>query len=218
MARAVAVGLPHHITQRGNYRQQVFVTDNDYAQYMQWLHQYSQRYGLKIWAYCLMPNHVHFIVVPVEADALSKTFNTLHMRYSQRVNMMKKASGHLWQGRFFSCALDERHLYAGVRYVENNPVRARMVKKADNYKWSSAAAHVRGTPDPVLSGDCYLLKEIGDWSAYLREKDQGSPMEEIRQNTRTGQPCGHEAFVGALEKASGRRLRALPRWQPRIQA
>lgn len=120
IARAVAVGFPHHITQRGNYRQTVFEKNDDYSVYLDWLKNYSDKYSLKIWAYCLMSNHVHFVVVPQENDSMARTFNTLHMRYSQYMNKKHEAAGHLWQGRFYSCVLDERHLYACMRYVENN--------------------------------------------------------------------------------------------------
>jgi len=215
IARAVAVGHPHHITQRGNYRQQVFQGDEDYHQYLEWLKSYSTKYSLKIWAYCLMGNHVHFISVPMETDSLAKTFNALHTRYSQYFNMRNKATGHLWQGRFYSCMLDERHLYAGIRYIETNPVRARMVKKAEDYKWSSAQSHVKGERDIVLSNDCYVLKKIKDWSAYLREKEDVSLIDAIRQNTRTGRPCGDDRFTQKIEKLLGRRLAALPRGRPR---
>ena len=167
ISRVVAVGHPHHVTQRGNYRQTVFETDQDYLLYLDWLKTYCQKYSLKMWAYCLMGNHVHFITVPMEEDSLARVFNTLHMRYSQYINDRRNARGHLWQGRFFSCVLDERHLYAGVKYVENNPVRAGIARKADAYRWSSARAHVRKIADPVLSGDCYLEKKIKDWSEYL---------------------------------------------------
>jgi len=208
-------GHPHHITQRGNYRQQVFQGDEDYLQYLEWLKSYSTKYSLKIWAYCLMGNHVHFISMPMEPDSLAKTFNTLHMRYSQYFNMRNKATGHLWQGRFFSCVLDERHLYAGIRYVETNPVRAGIVKKAEDYKWSSARSHVKGKTDPILSNDCYVLKKIKDWSAYLKEKGDVSQIDAIRQNTRTGRPCGDDRFAQKIEKLLGRRLAALPRGRPR---
>ncbi|MFN3481119.1 MAG: transposase [Thermodesulfovibrionales bacterium] len=124
IARAVAVGFPYHITQWGNYRQRVFEKDDDFPQYLEWLQMYSKRYALRIWGYCLMSNHVHFIAVPIEGDPLAKIFNPLHTRYSQHINLRQENRGHLWQGRFFSCALDERHLYAAMRYIENNPVRA----------------------------------------------------------------------------------------------
>jgi REP-associated tyrosine transposase len=129
--------------------------------------------------------------------------------------MRNKATGHLWQGRFYSCQLDERHLYAGVRYVETNPVRAGIVKKAEDYKWSSARSHVKGKIDPILSNDYSVLKKIRDWSACLREKEDVSAIDTIRQNTRTGRPCGDDLFAQKIEKLLGRRLAALPRGRPR---
>ena len=138
ISRAVAIGFPHHITQRGNYRRNVFENEADYLHYIDWLVLYSDKYLLEIWAYCLMGNHVHFIVLPLNADSIARTFNTLHMRYAQCINRRHKQAGHLWQGRFVSCVLDERHLYAGIRYVEKNPVRAGVVRKPQDYRWSSA--------------------------------------------------------------------------------
>ena len=215
IARAVAVGFPHHITQRGNYKQTVFDKEEDYRQYLDWLILYRKKYSLKIWAYCLMSNHVHFIAVPMAHDSLAKTFNTLHMRYSQHMNMKKNAIGHLWQGRFFSCALDEKHLYAGIRYVENNPVRAGIVKKADEYKWSSASSHIHTHTDSVLSNDCYLNDAIKDWSSYLKEKEEKSLIDALKKSTRNGRPCGDTRFIQYLERLLGRRLRACPRGRPR---
>lgn len=179
---------------------------------------YSRKYSLKIWAYCLMGNHVHFIAVPMEPHSMAKTFNTLHMRYSQYINQRHNATGHLWQGRFFSCVLDERHLYSGMRYVENNPVRAKITKKADEYRWSSARSHVDGTVNPVLSNDCTMIESVAEWSAYLEEKEESRMIEAIRQNTRTGRPCGEERFVLRIEESLGRRLNAMPRGRPRTSS
>jgi putative transposase len=215
IARAVGVGYPHHITQRGNYRQTVFESDDDYIRYLEWLIVYSKKYSLKIWAYCLMGNHVHFIAVPMESDSMAKTFNTLHMRYSQYFNEKKEAVGHLWQGRFYSCILDERHLYGGIRYVENNPVRAGIVSQAEEYPWSSASVHVKGKIDRVLSEDCYVIEKISNWSAYLREKEESSIIDEIRRNTKTGRPCGDNGFIFSVEDLLGRKLGASPWGRPR---
>ena len=217
IARAVAVNYPHHITQRGNYHQLVFEQRDDFVRYLNWLKIYTEKYSVKIWAYCLMNNHVHFIAVPMKPDSLAKTFNTLHMRYSQHINMRNKTTGHLWQGRFFSCALDERHLYAGVRYVENNPVRALITKQAEEYPWSSARSHTKKISDSFLSDSCYLTDEIKDWSKYLREKEDASLIKEIRKNTKTGRPCGDDKFLLKVEDMIGRRLAPLPWGRPRKQ-
>ena len=115
IARVVIKDCPHHITQRGNYKQIVFSEHNDYQKYIEWLSDYCQKHKLTILGYCLMPNHVHFIAIPHQTDSLAKTFNNCHMRYSQYYNKKNNATGHLWQGRFFSCALDEKHLYEAIR-------------------------------------------------------------------------------------------------------
>ena len=142
IARVVIPNIPHHVTQRGNFGQNVFEDDTDRSVYLKWLHEYGQRYGTKFWAYCLMTNHVHYIVVPEYKNSLAMTFNQTHMRYSQYVNRKHNRCGHLWQGRFYSCLLDEDHLYAAMRYVERNPVRAGLKQQSEKYKWSSAASHV----------------------------------------------------------------------------
>ena len=215
ISRPVAIGYPHHITQRGNYQQKVFESDDDYLQYLQWLQQYSKKYSLKIWAYCLMNNHVHFIAVPMETTSLAKTFHTLHMRYSQHINQSKGVIGHLWQGRFYSCALDEPHLYSAVRYVENNPVRAGIVEKPYDYKWSSAISRIYKKSDPVLSRDCHLTEQIQAWLGYLEEKEDDSMVDMIRRNSKTGRPCGDDSFIQIIEGMIGRKLKALPKGRPK---
>jgi putative transposase len=215
ISRAVTVGLPHHIAQRGNYRQRVFERQDDYFRYIEWLIEYTRKYSLKVWAYCLMGNHVHYVAVPMEPDSLARTFNTLHMRYSQYVNRRHKTTGHLWQGRFFSCVLDEEHLSSGIRYVENNPVRANVAEKAEGYPWSSARSHVHRVVDPVVSSDCPLVESVADWPAYLDEKEDTRMTEAIRRNTKTGRPCGGEEFILWIEELIGRRVSAMARGRPR---
>ena len=154
----------------------------------------------------------------MEEDSLARVFNTLPMRYSQYINDRRNARGRLWQGgqgRFFSCVLDERHLYAGVKYVENNPVRAGIARKADAYCWSSARAHVRKIADPVLLGDCYLEKKIKGGSECLSSFEDKFLMDAIRTNTKTGRPCGENSFIAAIENLLGRGLAAQPRGRPK---
>lgn len=214
IARATATGYPHHVTQRGNYKQPVFQDEDDFIKYKTWLKEYSQKYGLKIWAYCLMNNHVHFVCVPLKGDSLSRTFNSLHMRYSQYFNNKKGANGHLWQGRFFSCMLDEMHLYAAIRYVENNPVKARIVETPEEYRWSSTRGHVKSDIDPLLDGGCYIEKEIKDWLVFLKQKDDEQLIEDIRKNSLTGRPCGDDSFIQTMERLLGRRLKGMTRGRP----
>ena len=162
IARAIAVGCPHHISQRGNYRQAVFTGAEDYARFLEILVRCAPQNDIEIWAYCLMPNHVHLVGVPQRQDSLARTFHTVQMLYARYVNAKRNTGGHLWQGRFFSCALDEPHVHAAVRYVEMNPVRAGLVSLPEDYPWSSARGHITGEADPVLSGRCFLLETVAD--------------------------------------------------------
>lgn len=141
-ARVVFEGVVHHITQRGNYRQNVFEDDSDKRKYVEFIREYSEKYGMKIYAYCLMSNHVHFIAAPVKEDSLAMTFKYANMRYSSYFNRKNMRSGHLWQGRFYSCPLQFEHALEALKYVERNPVRARMVELPWEYEWSSAREHV----------------------------------------------------------------------------
>uniref|UniRef100_A0A7C4RR61 Transposase n=1 Tax=Desulfatirhabdium butyrativorans TaxID=340467 RepID=A0A7C4RR61_9BACT len=214
VARAIAVGYPHHITQRGNYRQAVFVEEDDYLRYVEILSVFAPKYGLDIWAYCLMPNHVHIVGVPGSQDTLAKTFNTVHMLYAQYFNKKRNVTGHLWQGRFYSCVLDPHHLYAAVRYVELNPVRSGIVSIAHDYPWSSAKAHLTREPNPLLSGRCPLVQKIQDWAGYLGEEPDQEAVDAVIQATKSGRPCGTKDFILQMEGLLNRRLAPNPRGRP----
>ena len=218
LARSVCAQVPHHITQRGNRREQVFFTDEDRQVYLRWLKEYAEKHEVDILAYCLMTNHIHLVAVPKTEDGLQQTLKPLHMRYAQRINRTRGWKGHLWQGRFFSSALDEAYLWAAIRYVERNPVRARMVRKAENYRWSSAAAHCLLMHDEVLTTNSSWRKQfeaIGDWSAWLAQGDEPQELEVLRRNADKGLPCGSEKFIRKLEKLTGRALQYRPQGRPR---
>ena len=159
-------------------------------------------------------NHVHFVGVPGQQESLARTFNTVHMLYAQYFNRKQKAVGHLWQGRFFSCVLDERHLYAAVRYVELNPVRGGIVSAPQDYPWCSARGHITGIKDLVLSGDCFLTETVQDWGQYLREDRDREATDGVIKATNIGRPCGTEDFVKQMEGLLNRRFTILPRGRP----
>jgi putative transposase len=142
IARVIVPGYPHHITQRGNRRQQTFFSDSDYKSYIKLMSEWCGECGVQIWAYCLMPNHVHLIAVPAAQDGLRRAIGETHRRYTRLVNFREGWRGCLWQGRFSSFVMDFDHLYSAASYIENNPVRARLAEKAWQWKWSSAAAHI----------------------------------------------------------------------------
>src|SRR5947208_7121938 len=167
LARVVAAGIPHHVTQRGNRRQQVFFGDDDYATYRGLLAEGCRAAGVAVWAYCLMPNHVHLILVPSDPDGLRAALGETHRRYTRHVNLREGWRGYLWQGRFASFPMDEARLLAGARYVELNPVRARLVRRARDWRWSSARAHLTGRDDGLAVARP-LLALAPDWAALLR--------------------------------------------------
>ncbi|OGR53145.1 MAG: hypothetical protein A2049_05360 [Elusimicrobia bacterium GWA2_62_23] len=212
ISRAVGVGLPHHVTQRGNYGGVVFESDFDRNKYLDLVSECSSRSGLSILGYCLMPNHVHFIAVPGNADSLADTFKIAHARYAQYLNWKRHMKGHLWQGRFYSCVLDVAHLRAAGRYVEKNPVRAGLVGSADMWEWSSVGAHLGRVENKYgfdLDAMWSFIPEMKrDWGDFLSLQYETEADELIRANTRTGRPMCDTAFMRMLENRLGRRLRA----------
>lgn len=218
LARRVFAGLPHHIVQRGNRREDVFFRDADRSTYLDWLHEYCSRYRVQVLAYCLMTNHVHIVAVPDADDGLEKVFRPVHSRYAMRVNRVREWKGHVWQGRFFSSTLDEPYMWASIRYVERNPVRAGLVDRAEDYRWSSAVAHCGLSTDPVLTRDSTWLETLGtidNWSKWLAEVDPPAQIVDLRQRFRQCLPCGSENFVRGLELRAGQSLAARPRGRPR---
>ena len=212
VARIVVPGLPHHVTQRGNRRAEIFESDQDRETYLRFLRTYCGKRELSIWAYCLMPNHIHLVAVPAKESSLSHGLRDTHTVYAMYFNSRTQMSGHVWQGRFFSCPLDESHLWAAVRYVEVNPVRAGMVESAETYPWSSAAAHCGLREDAVLSTSFPPDGVIDDWGAWLREplEDEAETHSSIRQQTHTGRPCGSSEFLDQVETLLRRKLRPKP--------
>lgn len=212
----VVPGIPHHITQRGNRREDVFFEDDDRQHYLQLLLEYAARHGLKTVAYCLMSNHVHLVSIPERADTLGSVFRPVDLRYTQYINWSHRISGRLWQGRFFSCALDEEHFWAAIRYVERNPVRAGIVRKAVDYPWSSAAAHCGLRSDAIVSAlPAPVRVRTEDWSSWLAEKEDEKVVATLRLHTRTGRPAGSKEFVAGLESRLGRRLQPRSVGRPR---
>jgi putative transposase len=209
IARVVVPGFAHHVTQRGNRREEVFFSDGDRQRYLHLLLEYSQEHGLSILAYCLMTNHVHLVCVPERPESLADVFGPVNLRYAQHVNRAKAMDGRLWQGRFFSCALDDPHLWIALRYVERNPVRAGLISIAQQYPWSSAAAHCGLRSDPMLSPlPAGLVVTEANWASWLGEKEDDEAISRLRLVTRTGRPAGDETFVKNMEAIAGRPLRA----------
>ncbi len=205
LARVVAAGVPHHVTQRGNRRQPVFFGDEDYALYKALLAEGCRAAGTEVWAYCLMPDHVHLILLPADEDGLRAALGEAHRRYTRAINSRKDWSGYLWQGRFASFPMDEAHLMAAARYVELNPVRAKRARRARDWKWASARAHLAGKDDGLVRVKP-LLALAPDWAEFLGEGLVEESLQAIRRSERTGRPLGAAPFLKKLEKRLGRTL------------
>lgn len=205
LARVVVPGLAHHVTQRGNRRQDTFFSEDDYRLYLELMATWCAHYGVKIWAYCLMTNHVHLIAAPETEDALGLAIGEAHRRYTRKVNFREGWRGHLWQGRFASFPMDERYLLTAARYVELNPVRAKMVERPEQYLWSSARAHLDGADDLLVTVKP-LLNRVGDWTTFLETGLDEADHNALQQHERTGRPLGDEPFITRLETTLGRSL------------
>lgn len=219
-ARVVFPNIPHHIIQRGNRREDVFFSDNDRKQYLEWLKEYCKEQKVEILAYCLMTNHIHLIAVPTTEDGLQKVLKPLHMRYAQKINRERGWKGHFWQGRYFSSPLDGEYLLFTTRYIERNPIRVKKVRKAENYKWSSAKGHCGTAQDDILTTKMKWLNKyegIDNWRQWLSIKEEKEKTDLIRRNTEKGIPTGSGRFIRRLEKLAGRVLEYRPIGRPRKQ-
>ncbi len=195
IARVVAVGAPHHVTQRGSNRQQVFFSNSQRRTYLTLLAEQATRHRLRILGYCLMPNHVHAVVIPERPESMAKALGRTHNFHSRYFNLVRRRSEHLWRNRVYSAPLGHRHLVSALRYVDLNPVRARLVERALDYQWSSARGHVAAR-DPAGLLDLDLWRELcplGDWEGLLHEGPalDASWMEQLRAATHAGKPLGN---------------------------
>lgn len=218
VARVIAEGYPHHITHRGNNHQGIFSDEQDRKKYLALIKTYSKKYQVDILSYCLMPNHVHFIAIPHNVESLAKTFNCVQMIYAQYYNEKQGMCGHLWQGRFYSCVMNEQHLYACARYIERNPVRAKLVGDAKMYQWSSARVHCGIEQEDVLGVQKlfdYIEDGIVNWKEFIQEEDNQQEMTRIKECTNKGLPVGDDGFVREIETKLSRTLRTASPGRPK---
>ena len=203
LARIVVPGLPHHITARGNRREPIFFEDGDQEIYLDLLSEHMRRARVEVWAYCLMPNHVHLIACPQTADGLGKALGSAHRRWANHVNTRGRWRGHLFDGRYASVAMDDAHLIAAVRYVALNPVRARLAPRAEDWPWSSTRAHLAGRDD-VLVNVRPVLDRVDDFAALTRTDPDDQAFDALRKAETTGRPVGNADFIAGLERVLGR--------------
>ncbi len=204
LPRIVVPGLPHHVTQRGNRREAIFFEDGDHEVYLDLLAEQTSKAEVAVWAYCLMPNHVHLILKPARAGDLGRAVGEAHRRYTNFINARGRWTGHLFQSRFASVVLDDTHLIRAVRYVGLNPVRAGLVSRPEDWKWSSVRAHLSGQNDALVT-----VRPVLDRIPHLKELLQANSEDDfsdLRRAEATGRPLGAPEFVTGLESLLGRKI------------
>ena len=208
LPRVVIPGIPHHVTQRGNGRARTFFEDGDYELYLDLLAEAAQRAHTGVWCYCLMPNHVHVVLTPSDEDGLWRTFGELHRRYTGYINARRRKTGHLWQGRYGSVAMDEAHFVTALRYVSLNPVRAGLVGRPEKWAWSSVRAHLAGKDDHVVRV-APALERVGSFAAFLGEEfDEALSYAALRKAESVGRPVGSKEWLAEMEARTGKVLAA----------
>ncbi len=209
MARLVVPGLPHHATQRGVRAMDIFDDDEDRKLYLSLMREQGERFGVRFLAWCLMSNHVHLVVVPESEPSLGRGIGEAHKLYTRAKNFCAGVRGYLFQGRFGSCVLDEKHLFAAARYVDLNPVAAGMVERPEDYAWSSARFHLDGRRnDPLVRDeDRDLMGLVDDWRGFLADGVDEIAARRLERHLGSGRPCGSDGFVKMLEKRTGRELK-----------
>ncbi|MDJ0712312.1 MAG: transposase [Woeseiaceae bacterium] len=204
--RLVVPGFPHHVTQRGVRRQTTFFDEQDYRRYLNLARDLLDGAAIEILAYCLMPNHIHAVVVPEHDDSLANYFGPLHKRYAQHTNLRYEWAGHLWQARFYSVAMAAGHTLAAMRYVELNPVRSGLVDLPEQWPWSSARGNL-GLVNDVLVPARRASTIVEDWQEFLAVPESQTEITNIRRHTQTGRPDGDVSFINEVESITGRRVR-----------
>ena len=218
--RLILPGTPHHVTQRGNRRQKVFFTDQDRIFYLKLVSKYFEKFGLELLSYCLMTNHIHLFIVPSDHNGLHLALKAIHRRYAFAKNSERGWCGHFWQERFFSSVVQgENYFWSTIRYIETNPIRAKMVPFATDYRWSSARYHHCGIcEESIITKNAKwsaILKQQSDWNAFLGT-DNFTEETNIRTILNKGLPYGDEDFIKRLELESGRHLRPRAGGRPKL--
>lgn len=216
LPRIIVPDYPHHVTQRGNRRQQIFLIEDDYAVYRDLLAEHCRAAGVAVWSYCLMPNHVHLILTPSSSEGLSRAVGETHRRYSAFINARLRVTGHLFQGRFGSVAMDECHLMAAFRYIAMNPVKAKLVKQPQDWAWASTQAHLARQDDALVCVNP-LLERVGDVRAFFSTEGDSSLEQQLMTGQSIGRPLVDDETLTTLEHQLGRPLKPGKRGRPKIQ-
>ena len=222
--RPIDKGLIYHVINRGNNRQNVFDKPEDFEAFLRSMRDLKERRPFELYGYCLMTNHIHLLIKPLET-AISRVMQSLLVSHTQRYHRHYKSGGHLWQGRFKSPVVQgDGHLLRVLRYIEANPVKAGMVDRAGDYAWSSFAAHGLGEPNDLLDPAPAYQRTDNDpkargrkWSSYVHRRPDEDELQAIARSIESGLPYGSETWIKALSGKLKLDLTIRPRGRPRKQ-
>jgi len=207
MHRLSLAGIPQHILQRGNNHLPSFFSSDDYELYLDYLDDAAEKYDVKVHAYCLMPNHVHLLMMPNSTNGISRVLQDLGRRYVRNINYRYGRTGTLWEGRYHSCLVERgNRLLDCYRYIETNPVRTGIVNKPEDYKWSSYCHNAFGEPNAIIFPHSEYLK-LGlteQWRRFAYKKLFNTEIDvgvirEIREATQSNRVLGDDQFLQEIE-------------------
>jgi len=217
IVRGIGDNIVYHVINRGNGRQEVFYKEQDYEAFMRLLKEAKERYPVKIFGYCLMPNHFHMVVNPERGEELSRWMQWLMTSHVRRHHRHYESSGHVWQGRFKSFMIQEdSHLLMALRYVEGNPVRAGLVSSAKDWRWSSHRERVEKRSNMLLDEVPIDLPEA--WNRYVDEPFTGKEIEKIRQSVNRQSPYGDNEWQMGICREYGLGSTLRGRGRPKKEA
>jgi putative transposase len=208
-SRVVAPGYPHHIIHSGKKLQRIFFKERDYIDYLSLMSECCLLYKVVVWAYCLMPNHIHLIAVPEQEDGLRRAIGEAHRRHARAINLREGRRGQLWEGSFNSFLMDPHYTMEAARYIETNPVSSGIFSESEQYRWSSARAHINGRDDELVTV-APLGDKVDDWKGFLSEDGEEGLSVKMKSHERSGRPLGSDDFIGKLEAALTMGLRQGP--------
>jgi REP-associated tyrosine transposase len=213
-ARASLGGWCYHVLNRGNGRAEVFHKEDDYAAFVRLFEPACERLPIRILGYCLMPNHFHLVLWPHDDGDLGRWMQWLLTSHVRRYHRHYGGSGHVWQGRFKAFPIqDDDHYLTVLRYVERNPLRAKLTRKAESWRWSSCHLHVAGTHDPILAAGPIAIPN--NWATLVHQPQTEAELAALRRSVQRGTPFGGPRWTPRAANELGLQSSLRPRGRPR---
>jgi len=205
-ARIIVPNSPHHISQRGNRGESIFFEKEDFSNYLELIQKNLNDFKIDLLSFCLLPNQIHLLMEPKHKDDLSRCIGETNRQYTRYINQKKNWTGHLFQNRFFSYAMDDQHALRAARFIETLPVTAKITEKPQNYLWSSAKYRIKTIENsPIKPFNMFHLDQ--NWEDFLGRIMDTEELKKIQTHLQTGRPRGNTLFLDTVEQQIGRPVR-----------